>query len=109
MTCNIFVQCLVAHVCNLKPGDFVHTLGDAHVYRSVSHLHLVLTAHESAEHLPKRFKTNFAVLASHIIVTYRWPPLVPFAFGGAVTRVLVEDVLCKHDVIICLAAITWRL
>mmetsp|Transcript_38422 Transcript_38422/g.151717 ORF Transcript_38422/g.151717 Transcript_38422/m.151717 type:complete len:340 (-) Transcript_38422:20-1039(-) len=23
---------LVAHECNLKPGDFVHTLGDAHVY-----------------------------------------------------------------------------
>ncbi|KAL5491086.1 hypothetical protein EMCRGX_G016306 [Ephydatia muelleri] len=23
---------MIAHVCNLKPGDFVHTLGDAHVY-----------------------------------------------------------------------------
>jgi len=23
---------MVAHVCDLKPGDFVHTLGDAHVY-----------------------------------------------------------------------------
>mmetsp|Transcript_12921 Transcript_12921/g.38885 ORF Transcript_12921/g.38885 Transcript_12921/m.38885 type:complete len:166 (+) Transcript_12921:75-572(+) len=23
---------MVAHVCGLKPGDFVHTLGDAHVY-----------------------------------------------------------------------------
>jgi len=23
---------IIAHVCNLKPGDFVHTLGDAHVY-----------------------------------------------------------------------------
>lgn len=23
---------LVAHVCNLKPGDFIHTIGDAHVY-----------------------------------------------------------------------------
>mmetsp|Transcript_7785 Transcript_7785/g.17967 ORF Transcript_7785/g.17967 Transcript_7785/m.17967 type:complete len:168 (+) Transcript_7785:464-967(+) len=23
---------LVAHVCSLKPGDFVHTIGDAHVY-----------------------------------------------------------------------------
>lgn len=23
---------MLAHVCNLKPGDFVHSLGDAHVY-----------------------------------------------------------------------------
>jgi len=23
---------MVAHVCGLKPGDFVHTIGDAHVY-----------------------------------------------------------------------------
>ncbi|SCX42211.1 thymidylate synthase [Nitrosospira sp. Nsp1] len=27
---------MVAQVCNLKPGDFVHTLGDAHLY--LSHL-----------------------------------------------------------------------
>ncbi|CAD7702715.1 unnamed protein product [Ostreobium quekettii] len=26
------LTCLVAHVCGLKPGDFVHALGDAHVY-----------------------------------------------------------------------------
>lgn len=23
---------MVAHVCNLKPGEFIHTLGDAHLY-----------------------------------------------------------------------------
>ena len=23
---------MLAHVCGLAPGDFVHTLGDAHVY-----------------------------------------------------------------------------
>jgi thymidylate synthase len=23
---------MVAQVCNLKPGDFVHTFGDAHLY-----------------------------------------------------------------------------
>ncbi len=23
---------MIAHVTDLKPGDFVHTLGDAHVY-----------------------------------------------------------------------------
>jgi dihydrofolate reductase/thymidylate synthase len=26
------LTCMIAHVCGLKPGDFVHTLGDAHVY-----------------------------------------------------------------------------
>lgn len=25
---------MMAQVCNLKPGDFVHTLGDAHLYRN---------------------------------------------------------------------------
>jgi len=23
---------MVAHVCDMKPGDFIHTIGDAHVY-----------------------------------------------------------------------------
>lgn len=23
---------MIAHVCGLQPGEFVHTLGDAHVY-----------------------------------------------------------------------------
>lgn len=26
------LTCMIAHICKLKPGDFVHTLGDAHVY-----------------------------------------------------------------------------
>ena len=26
------LTCIIAKVCGLKPGDFVHTLGDAHVY-----------------------------------------------------------------------------
>ncbi len=25
---------MVAHVCNLEPGDFIHTLGDAHLYHN---------------------------------------------------------------------------
>jgi dihydrofolate reductase/thymidylate synthase len=28
------LTCLVAHVCGLIPGEFVHTIGDAHVYKS---------------------------------------------------------------------------
>jgi thymidylate synthase len=23
---------IIAHMCNLKPGEFIHTLGDAHIY-----------------------------------------------------------------------------
>jgi len=26
------LTCMIAHVCGLTPGDFIHTLGDAHVY-----------------------------------------------------------------------------
>jgi len=26
------LTCLIAHVCDLKPGEFIHSLGDAHVY-----------------------------------------------------------------------------
>jgi len=26
------LTCLVAKVCDLNPGEFIHTLGDAHVY-----------------------------------------------------------------------------
>jgi thymidylate synthase len=25
---------MIAHVTDLRPGDFVHTLGDAHLYRN---------------------------------------------------------------------------
>ena len=26
------LTCMMAQVCGLKPGDFVHTIGDAHLY-----------------------------------------------------------------------------
>ncbi|PIA55834.1 hypothetical protein AQUCO_00700274v1 [Aquilegia coerulea] len=28
------LTCMIAHVCDLVPGDFVHIIGDAHVYRT---------------------------------------------------------------------------
>ncbi|HPG74050.1 MAG TPA: thymidylate synthase, partial [Bacteroidales bacterium] len=35
---------MVAHVCGYKPGDFVHTLGDAHIYQNhIEQVRLQLT------------------------------------------------------------------
>lgn len=28
------LTCMIAHVCGLLPGEFIHVLGDAHVYRT---------------------------------------------------------------------------
>uniref|UniRef100_A0A1J3DRZ4 Bifunctional dihydrofolate reductase-thymidylate synthase n=1 Tax=Noccaea caerulescens TaxID=107243 RepID=A0A1J3DRZ4_NOCCA len=28
------LTCMLAHVCDLVPGDFIHVIGDAHVYRN---------------------------------------------------------------------------
>ena len=41
---------LVAQVCGLKPGDFVHSIGDAHVY-----LNHVDAMNEQLKRLPRAF------------------------------------------------------
>ena len=28
------LTCMIAQVCKLKPGDFIHCLGDTHVYKN---------------------------------------------------------------------------
>jgi thymidylate synthase len=28
------LTCMIAQVCDLEPGDFVHTFGDAHIYHN---------------------------------------------------------------------------
>ncbi len=43
---------MIAQVCNLKPGDFVHTLGDAHLY--LNHLE---QAHEQLNREPRALPT----------------------------------------------------
>ncbi|XP_077244306.1 bifunctional dihydrofolate reductase-thymidylate synthase-like isoform X2 [Tasmannia lanceolata] len=44
------LTCMIAHVCDLIPGDFIHVLGDAHVYRTH-----VRPLQEQLQKLPKPF------------------------------------------------------
>ncbi|XP_059653784.1 bifunctional dihydrofolate reductase-thymidylate synthase-like [Cornus florida] len=44
------LTCIIAHVCDLAPGDFVHVIGDAHVYRTH-----VRPLQEQLQKLPKPF------------------------------------------------------
>ncbi|KAA8536086.1 hypothetical protein F0562_028564 [Nyssa sinensis] len=44
------LTCMIAHVCDLVPGDFVHVIGDAHVYSTH-----VRSLHEQLRKLPKPF------------------------------------------------------
>ncbi|OAY37221.1 bifunctional dihydrofolate reductase-thymidylate synthase isoform X1 [Manihot esculenta] len=44
------LTCMIAHVCNLVPGDFIHVFGDAHVYSSH-----VRPLQEQLQKLPKPF------------------------------------------------------
>ena len=46
------LTCLLAHVCGLKRGDFVHCIGDAHVY-----LNHVDALREQLQREPKPFPT----------------------------------------------------
>ena len=43
---------MIAHVCDLEPGEFVHTIGDAHLY--LNHLE---QAHEQISRQPMRLPT----------------------------------------------------
>ncbi|XP_021285501.1 bifunctional dihydrofolate reductase-thymidylate synthase-like isoform X2 [Herrania umbratica] len=44
------LTCMIAHVCDLIPGDFIHVLGDAHVYSNH-----VRPLQEQLQKLPKPF------------------------------------------------------
>jgi dihydrofolate reductase/thymidylate synthase len=44
------LTCMLAHVCDLVPGDFIHVLGDAHVYKTH-----VRPLQEQLLNLPKPF------------------------------------------------------
>lgn len=44
------LTCMIAHVCGLAPGDFIHVIGDTHVYRNH-----VRPLQEQLQKLPKPF------------------------------------------------------
>ncbi|XP_059633687.1 bifunctional dihydrofolate reductase-thymidylate synthase-like isoform X2 [Cornus florida] len=44
------LTCMIAHVCDLIPGDFIHVTGDAHVYRTH-----IRPLQEQLQKLPKPF------------------------------------------------------
>ncbi|XP_023006898.1 bifunctional dihydrofolate reductase-thymidylate synthase-like [Cucurbita maxima] len=46
------LTCMIAHVCGLARGDFIHVIGDAHVYRTH-----VRPLQEQLQKLPKPFPT----------------------------------------------------
>ncbi|XP_027093086.1 putative bifunctional dihydrofolate reductase-thymidylate synthase isoform X1 [Coffea arabica] len=44
------LTCMIAHVCGLVPGDFIHIIGDAHVYKTH-----VVPLQEQLQKFPKPF------------------------------------------------------
>ncbi|KAK2660574.1 hypothetical protein Ddye_007107 [Dipteronia dyeriana] len=44
------LTCMIAHVCSLVPGDFIHVVGDAHIYKNH-----VRPLQEQLQKLPKPF------------------------------------------------------
>lgn len=46
------LTCMVAHVCGLQPGEFIHVIGDAHVYKT--HVDVLK---QQLERVPRPFPT----------------------------------------------------
>jgi len=63
------LTCMVAQVCDLKPGDFIHTLGDTHVYLNhIPPLQLQL------QREPKPFP-KYAIIKSNQIKSNQTKPI----------------------------------
>jgi thymidylate synthase len=54
-----FLTHIIAHHCNLKPGDFIHTIGDAHIYDD----HIIPLTKQIKRH-PYKFP-NIYILNKH--------------------------------------------
>ncbi|GMH13451.1 hypothetical protein Nepgr_015292 [Nepenthes gracilis] len=50
------LTCMIAHVCDLVPGDFIHVIGDAHVYRTH-----VGPLQEQLQNQPKPFPVSIPI------------------------------------------------
>lgn len=61
------LTCMIAHVCGLRPGEFIHTLGDAHVY-----LNHVEALKEQIKRVPKSFPTLRIKRKITDIEQFRW-------------------------------------
>jgi thymidylate synthase len=61
------LTCMIAHVCGLRPGEFIHTLGDAHVY-----LNHVEALKEQVKRVPKPFPTLRINKTITDIEQFRW-------------------------------------
>lgn len=65
------LTCLLAHHCGLKPGEFIHTLGDAHVY-----LNHVDPLKEQLKREPRKFPTLKIVNTKENIEDYEFSDFV---------------------------------
>ena len=76
------LTCLMARHCGLKPGTFVHTLGDAHIY--LNHIDQVKEQLSRAPYsgprlkLPEKVESLFTIDADSIIIEEysSWPSIV---------------------------------
>jgi len=53
------LTCVMAHMCDLQPGEFIHVLGDAHIY--VNHIDAM---QEQLKRAPRAFPT-LTITANH--------------------------------------------
>lgn len=54
IACYSLLTYMIAHITNLKPGDFVHTMGDCHIY-----LNHISALTQQIERVPKEFPKLF--------------------------------------------------
>lgn len=57
------LTCMLAHVCDLVPGDFIHVIGDAHVYRTH-----VRPLQEQLRNPPKPFPVSVPIITMMVEV-----------------------------------------
>ena len=58
---------MIAHVTGLKPGDFVHTFGDTHIYKNH-----VAAMEEQIKRKPRNFPTLNIIRKIDSIEDFKW-------------------------------------